>query len=156
MKLKEILAGIPIAEGHAEDTLEITGIRYDSRHVQPGDLFVAVTGYATDGHKFIPMAVEQGAAAVLCERKPECDIPYVLVENSRYAMALASANFFGHPADDMTFVGITGTNGKTSSTYLLKTVLEKTLRAKVGLIGTIQNMIGDEIMRDRAHHPGIL
>ena len=99
MKLKEIMAGIPVVGGNAADTLEITGIRYDSRQVQPGDLFVAVTGYAADGHRFIPMAVEKGAAAILCERAPECDIPYVLVENSRYAMALASANFFDHPAE---------------------------------------------------------
>ena len=89
MKLKEILAGIGVVGGNAADTLEITGISYDSRQVKPGDLFVAVTGYAADGHRFIPMAVEKGAAAVLCERPPECEIPYVLVENSRYAMALA-------------------------------------------------------------------
>ena len=153
MKLREILADIETLRVAAPEELEITGISYDSRHVQPGDLFVAVTGYAADGHKFIPMAVEKGAAAVLCEHAPESEIPYVQVENSRLAMALASANFFGHPADKMIFVGITGTNGKTSSTYLLKTVLEKTLGAKVGLIGTIQNMIGEEIIETERTTP---
>ena len=153
MKLMEILAGIAVTCSTADGNMEITGISYDSRQVKQGDLFVAITGYAADGHRFIPMAVEKGAAAVLCERAPEIDIPYVRVENARLAMALASANFFGHPADAMTFVGITGTNGKTSSTYLLKTVLEKTLGAKVGLIGTIQNMIGDQVLETERTTP---
>ena len=153
MKLMEILAGIAVTCSTADGNMEITGISYDSRQVKQGDLFVAITGYAADGHRFIPMAVEKGAAAVLCERAPEIDIPYVQVENARLAMALASANFFGHPADAMTFVGITGTNGKTSSTYLLKTVLEKTLGAKVGLIGTIQNMIGDQVLETERTTP---
>ena len=153
MKLKEILAGLDVIACTADETMEISGISYDSRHVSPGDLFVAVTGYAADGHRFIPMAAEKGACAVLCEKIPEADIPYVQVKNSRKAMALASANFFGHPADSMTCIGIIGTNGKTSSTYLLKTVLEKTLGAKVGLIGTIQNLIGDEVLETERTTP---
>lgn len=75
MKLREILADIETLRVAAPEELEITGISYDSRHVQPGDLFVAVTGYAADGHKFIPMAVEKGAAAVLCEHAPESESP---------------------------------------------------------------------------------
>ncbi len=153
MVLKEILNGISVLEQTAQDNLEIKGISYDSRKVQPGDLFVAITGFASDGHRFIPMALEKGAAAVLCEHVPQVDIPYVLVENTRPAMALASVNFFGNPASRMTFVGVTGTNGKTSTTYLLKTVLEKTLGAKVGLIGTIQNMIGDRVIETERTTP---
>ena len=146
MKLSDILKNIPTVSVHADMDLEITGVSYDSRETKPGDLFVAITGYASDGHRFIPAAVENGAKAVLCERAPETEIPYVTVASARAALAQAGANWFGHPAEGMTVVGVTGTNGKTTSTYLLKTVLEKTVGAKVGLIGTIQNMIGEEIV----------
>lgn len=153
MKLSEILNGIEIKAQTAAPDLEITEICYDSRSVKPGSLFVAIAGMAVDGHKFIPMAVEKGAAAILCERVEQDETPYIQVENTRLALALASANFFGKPAERMTFVGVTGTNGKTSTTYLLKNVLEKTLGAKVGLIGTIQNMIGDEIIETERTTP---
>ena len=153
MKLRDILEGIEIRSIHADPEMEITGIAYDSRTVEPGQLFVAVTGFAADGHRFIPMAVEKGAAAVLCQTPPEGEIPYVQVENTRSALALASANFFGRPAEKMKFIGITGTNGKTTSTYLLKEILEKTAGAKVGLVGTIQNMIGDQVLETERTTP---
>lgn len=143
MKLHDILAGVPVLSATADLEMEIGGISYDSRKTQSGDLFVAVTGYAVDGHSFIPKAAEKGAAAVLCERIPEADIPYVQVENSRRTLAMAAANWFGHPADHMVMTAVTGTNGKTTTTYLLKAILEQARGAKVGLIGTNQNMIGD-------------
>ena len=146
MKLQELLKGIEILECKAAPDMEVGGVCFDSRAAKPGELFVAVTGFAADGHKFIPAAVKNGAAVVLCERAPAENIPYVVVRSTRAALALASANWYGHPADSMTMIGVTGTNGKTTVTYLLKTVLEKTLGAKVGLIGTIQNMIGDEVL----------
>ena len=105
-----------------------------------------MTGFAVDGHDFIPKAVSAGAAAVLCERAPEESIPWVRTENSRRALAVLGANFYGHPADAMTMVGVTGTNGKTTTTYLLKSILEQAAGAKVGLIGTNQNMIGSEVV----------
>ncbi len=143
MKLKDILEGLSTIEIKADTELEISGISFDSRAVTPGQMFVAVTGFASDGHRFIPMAAEKGAAAVLCEKVPELDIPYVLVENTRYALAIAARNFYGDPAGNMCMIGITGTNGKTTSTYLIKHMLEQCLGAKVGLIGTNANMIGD-------------
>ncbi|MBO4418398.1 MAG: UDP-N-acetylmuramoyl-L-alanyl-D-glutamate--2,6-diaminopimelate ligase [Oscillospiraceae bacterium] len=146
MLLSEILREIPILEANADLNTEITGVSYDSRRVEPGHLFVAITGYAADGHRFIPMAADRGAVCVLCERKPEGDIPYVRVPDSRVALAMLGANWYGHPAEKMTILGVTGTNGKTSVTYLLKSVLEQTLGAQVGLIGTIQNMIGDRVI----------
>ena len=146
MILKDLLKDIPVLETNADPELEIAGVAYDSRRVEPGHLFVAVTGYAADGHRFIPMALDRGAVCVLCERRPEGEIPYVLVPNSRTALAILGANWYGHPADRMTILGVTGTNGKTSVTYLLKSVLEQTLGARVGLIGTIQNMIGDQVI----------
>ena len=146
MKLSELLRDIEVLEMAASPDLEIGGVCYDSRNVKPGDLFVAITGYETDGHIYIPKAVAQGAQVVICEKVPEMDIPYVRVASTRKALAVLGANWFGHPADAMTMIGVTGTNGKTSTTVILKSVLEQTLGAKVGLVGTIQNMIGDEII----------
>ena len=102
MKLKKILEKVHIIECRADPEMEISGISYDSRKTQEGDLFVAVTGFESDGHLFIPMAVQKGAAVILCERKPEQDIPYVLVENSRLALALVSCAFFDDPSNKMT------------------------------------------------------
>ena len=146
MKLKELLQDIPVLECTADAQLEISAVCYDSRKVTPGSLFVAISGFASDGNRFIPMAVEKGAVAVVTAKKPEGDVPYVLVESDRLALALLGCNFFGHPAKSMTMIGVTGTNGKTSTTLLLKQVLEKTVGAKVGLIGTMANMVGDEII----------
>ncbi len=146
MKLSDLLQDIPVLESTADLDLEITGVSYDSRQVEAGHLFVAISGYAADGHRFIPMAMDRGAACVLCERPPEGDAPFVRVPNTRVALAQLGANWYGHPAEKMTILGVTGTNGKTTVTYLLKSVLEQTLGAKVGLIGTIQNMIGDRCL----------
>ena len=144
MKLKELIKDIPVLECTADPELEINRIHYDSRKVTEGSLFVAVTGFASDGNRFIPMALSKGAAVVVTAKKPEGDIPYVLVESDRMALALLGCNFFAQPAKSMTMIGVTGTNGKTSTTLLLKQVLERTLGAKVGLIGTMANMIGAE------------
>ena len=146
MKLKELLAGIHVLETNLDMETEISAVAYDSRKVTPGSLFVAITGFATDGNRFIPMALEKGAIAVVTARKPETDIPYVLVDSDRKALALLGVNYYGHPAESMTMIGVTGTNGKTSSTLLLKHVIETVLHGKVGLIGTMENRIGDEVI----------
>ena len=146
MKLQDLLRDIPVLSTTADPQMEITGVSYDSRTTKPGDLFVAMTGFATDGHAYIGKAVAAGAAAVLCEHAPAEAVPCVVVENSRRALAVLGANFFGHPADSMTMVAVTGTNGKTTTTYLLKAILEQELGAKVGLIGTNQDLIGDEVV----------
>ena len=146
MKLKELLQGLNVLEATADLETDISHVSYDSRQTRPGDLFVAMHGFAVDGHDFIGKAMEAGAAAVLCEKAPREDIPYVRVADSRRALAVVGANFYGHPADAMTMVAVTGTNGKTTTTYLLKAILEQALGAKVGLIGTNQNMIGQEVL----------
>lgn len=146
MKLRELIKNLSIIEMNADTELEISGVSYDSRKTEKGDMFVAIRGFEADGHKFIPKAVENGAAVILCEEKPSCDIPYVLVSDSRYGLAIVSRDFFGDPASEMTMIGITGTSGKTSSSYLIKHMLESKLDAKVGLIGTNGNMIGDELL----------
>ena len=142
MKLQELLKDVEVKNSTAAQDIEIKEVRYDSRAVQPGDLFVAIRGYATDGHKYIAKAMEQGAAAVVCEEAPE-GVPAVVVENSRIALAEIAANRFGHPAESMVMLGVTGTNGKTTTTYLVKHMLEDAGH-KVGLIGTNQNLIGEE------------
>lgn len=146
MKLKELLADIEIEVIHADTEIEIGDISYDSRNTRKNDLFVAIRGFECDGHKFIGAAIKSGAAAVICEEKPDDEIPYILVRNSREALALVSKNYFGAPTSKMTLVGVTGTNGKTTTTMLLKHVIEDCTGEKTGLIGTNQNMIGDKIL----------
>ena len=146
MKLKELLQGVAVVQAAADLDLEVENVYYDSRKVGANSLFVAISGFAADGNRFIPMALEKGAVAVVTAKRPQGDVPYILVENDRLALALIGANFYGHPAESMTMIGITGTNGKTSATLLLKQVLEKALGAKVGLIGTMENLVGDEVI----------
>ena len=144
MKLKELLKGLDVVQIRANLEMEINAVAYDSRKVTPGSMFVAITGFATDGNLYIPMAMEKGAAVIVTAKKPQVDIPYVLVESDRLALAMIGANFYGHPAEAMKMIGVTGTNGKTSSTLLLKHVLETVQGAKVGLMGTMENMIGSQ------------
>ncbi len=147
MKLKDLLRGIDVTHWAADREMEISGVSSDTREdISRGFLFVALSGFAFDGNRFIPKAMEKGAVVVVTTKKPDLEIPYVLVENDRLALARIAANFHGHPADTMTMVGVTGTNGKTSVTWLLKQVLEKTTGAKVGLIGTTENHIGNEVL----------
>ena len=146
MKLGELLQGLTVLQSNVDREQEISGVSYDSRRVAAGHLFVAVEGYETDGHRYIPAAIAAGAACVLCQREPEGDIPFVRVADSRGALAQIGENWYGSPAEKLTLIGVTGTNGKTTTTYLLKDILEKCRGAKVGLIGTNQNMIGQEIL----------
>ena len=145
MRLNQLLAGVALTERRAGD-VECSGICYDTRTMEPGCLFVALPGYKTDGHKYIAQALEQGAAAVLCQHPPEGEGPWLVTPDARAALAAVSANWFGHPARDLTLLAVTGTNGKTTTTYLLKAMLEGVLGARVGLIGTNQNMVGDEVL----------
>lgn len=145
MNLRNLLTGIDIIETTANLELEITGVSYDSRNTKSGDLFVAVSGYESDGHAYIDTAARKGAICVLCEKKPESAVPYILIQNTRKGLASVSANWFDHPASSLKIIGITGTNGKTTTTSLVKTVIESCTGAMVGLIGTNQNMIGDAV-----------
>lgn len=136
MKLKDILLS-------ADVDIEVSGISYNSRLTKPGDVFVAVTGFKTDGHKYAKSAVENGAVCVVCEHEIEgVDVPCIIVENSRSALAEMACNFYGNPTKKLKLIGVTGTNGKTTVTYLVKSVLEAN-GEKVGLMGTNKNMIGN-------------
>ncbi len=146
MRLKDLLQGVTVLAANVDMEQAIGAVAYDSREVIPGGMFVAISGFASDGNRFIPMALEKGAAVVVTAKNPGEEVPHVLVEDDRLALALIGCNFYGHPAKDMTLVGVTGTNGKTSVTWLLKQVLERVTGAKAGLIGTMENRIGEEVI----------
>ena len=139
MKLKNLIE----CGGNIGET-EITGITCDSRQIKPGYAFVCIKGTKSDGHDYAEAAVKSGAAAIICERDLKLDCQ-VITDNTHAAYADMCAAWFGNPADSLRLFGVTGTNGKTSVTYMLKKIFEKA-GYKVGLIGTIQNMIGDEVI----------
>lgn len=142
MKLRELLDGVTLTREDADQDVEITSVSRDTREIKSGALFVALPGARHDGHDFIDQALARGAAAVLCQTPPDQEGPWLAVPDSRAALAQVSANWFGHPGRELTLLAVTGTNGKTTTTTLLKAVLEEVLGAKVGLIGTNRNMIG--------------
>lgn len=142
MLLKDLLSGISY-EGNAD--IEIKDIISDSRKVTKGSAFVCIKGYETDGHLYASKAAENGASVIIAEEKVTADCPLVIVKDTRNVMALLCSAFYDNPSKKFTLIGITGTNGKTTTTYLIKNILEKAGR-KVGLIGTNQNMIGDKII----------
>lgn len=144
MKLKDLLEGVAVLSCGMDTATEIRDISFDSQTTQPGDLFVAIAGEAVDGRCYINEALKKGAVCAICDRPVDGAEPAILVENARRALADISTNYFGHPAQELTVVGVTGTNGKTTTTYLIKHILEKCRGAKVGLIGTVCNMIGQE------------
>lgn len=156
MTLSELLKDVNIKKIDGGGSMKISGIACDSRKVKPGNVFVCITGYETDGHKYAKSAVENGAVAVVAEHDlPTVDVPCVIVDNTRKAMSEMAATFYDYPYKKFKLIGITGTNGKTSTTYLIKSILEH-LGKKVGLIGTNQNMIGDMIMETSRTTPDSL
>ena len=146
MKLKSLTENLSVIKSTADPESEISGIAYDSRAVCPGYTFVAIRGLQTDGHNYIPNAVKAGAAVIICEEVPAEDIPFIQVENSRLALSLISAAWFRYPAREMKLIGVTGTSGKTTTTHLIKHILEEAENAKVGLVGTNGNRIGRELI----------
>ena len=153
MKLRELLDGVALTRAQADQDVEITSISYDTREIENGALFVALPGSKYDGHDFIDQALERGAAAVLCQTPPDREGPWLVAPDSRAALAEVSANWFGRPGRELTLLAVTGTNGKTTTTTLLKAVLEEALGAKVGLIGTNRNMVGPRELPARRTTP---
>ncbi len=135
------------------DGIEITRVTSDSRAVKPDSLFVAVAGEKADGHRYVDKAIQLGAVAIVSEREVEADVPAICVSNSRAALAHASALLAGDPAQRLAMIGVTGTNGKTTTAYLLHQMTEA-LGHKAGLIGTIETRIGDEVVASTHTTPG--
>lgn len=135
MKLKELLKELKISE--KIPSIEISGINYDSRKIKSGELFIAVKGLSSDGHNFIQTAASIGAVAAIVETKDKsASIPQYIVKDSRDALANICANWFGYPARKMKIIGVTGTNGKTTTTYILEAIV-KHAGKKPGVIGTV-------------------
>lgn len=132
--------------------VEITGIAYDSRQVMPGYAFVCIKGYETDGHKFVDSALKNGAALIVAEDEVIADVPVCYVGDTRKTLADMACIFYGNPSKNFKLVGITGTNGKTTVTYLIKSILDQA-GARVGIIGTNQNIIGDKVLLTKSTTP---
>ena len=146
MKLKELVGRIPgKVRIIGNDETEIVSLCSDSRQVTPGALFFCTPGLRMDAHDFAPQAVEKGAVALVVERELPIDVPQVMVEDVRMAISYVASEFFGNPAEKMMLIGITGTKGKTTSSFLIKSILEEAGK-KTGLIGTVCSMIGDEVI----------
>ncbi|MEK3869185.1 MULTISPECIES: UDP-N-acetylmuramoyl-L-alanyl-D-glutamate--2,6-diaminopimelate ligase [unclassified Paenibacillus] len=138
MQLKELATYLIASQIRGDGELACEGIAIDSRKVQPGDLFICLPGHTVDGHDFAPQAADKGAAALVVERwLDDCPLPQLKVKDSRLAMAVLGNVFFGFPSRRLKVIGVTGTNGKTTTTYLIERILEDQGRS-TGLIGTIQ------------------
>ena len=145
MTIKQLLQKLEYTSVQGTEEKEITAVVYDSRKIVEGCMFICIEGANFDGHSMAAEAAKKGAAALIVSKPVEVegDITVIRVENTRYAMAFISAQWFGNPAEKLKVIGITGTKGKTTTTYLVKSILENA-GLKVGLIGTIETIIGEE------------
>ncbi len=156
MELKSILAGLEGLKVKGNLEVEIANIRNNSKEVNKGDMFVAIKGFDFDGHEHIGEAIEKGAKVVLAQTDgiskeeikqiPE-DVTLVLAENTRYALAIAACNFYHNPSQKVKLIGVTGTKGKTTTTYMIRDILQKQ-GIRVGLIGTVASYVGDKKIAD--------
>lgn len=147
MKLAQLLERLEYQCVQGSIETEVKDIVNDSRKVSEGSLFLCIKGAVSDGHKYVPDVIEKGAKVLVVQDMVEApeDVTVIKVEDSRYAMALIAAAWYGHPAEKLKVIGITGTKGKTTTTYMIKSILEAAGH-KVGLIGTIEAIIGDEVI----------
>jgi UDP-N-acetylmuramoyl-L-alanyl-D-glutamate--2,6-diaminopimelate ligase len=141
MELRELLAGIEVAEFAGEGEVEITNLAYDSRRVEPGGLFFCVCGERSDGHEFAEQAVKRGAVALVVERPLDLPVPQARVADARAAMAPVAVRFWGDPTARLRVAGITGTNGKTTTAFLIRHILEDQ-GVSTGLLGTVKQVVG--------------
>ncbi len=146
--LQTLLHHIPTIAIIGDENTPITSLTMDSRRAGPGSLFVALPGTVTDGHRFIPKAIEQGATAILCQTRPTertDGVTYIQVDDSARALGFVAANFYGQPSRKLHLVGVTGTNGKTSVATLLFRLF-RALGYRCGLLSTVQNQIDDQVL----------
>ena len=154
MKLKNLLVGLEDLKLKGDLELEVEGIESNSQNIKPGFLFIAIKGFAVDGHKFIPNAVENGATAIMIEEgcdlkgiKLPSNVTVVMAKDTRRALAVTSANFYGNPSKKFKLIGVTGTKGKTTTTFMIKEIFEKAGK-NVGLIGTIATYINGKLIKE--------
>jgi UDP-N-acetylmuramoyl-L-alanyl-D-glutamate--2,6-diaminopimelate ligase len=149
MRLEELVAELPEARVVGDAGVEISELAYDSRKAGPGTLFFCVPGEKVDGHEFAPVVVEAGAVALVVERELEVDVPQVVVADARAAMAPLAARFHGDPTAELRVAGVTGTNGKTTTAFLVREILEAA-GLQCGLLGTVKQVVGgaeEEVVR---------
>ena len=154
MKLKQLLSELDYQLLYGQMDKDIIQIDYDSRKVVEGSLFVCIVGAQVDGHRFIDQVIEKGAKVIVVEREvPYRDgITYIKVQDSRYALALLSCAFFDHPSRKMTVIGLTGTKGKTTTSYMVQSILENAHK-KVGIIGTIGSIVNGQFKETKNTTP---
>jgi UDP-N-acetylmuramoyl-L-alanyl-D-glutamate--2,6-diaminopimelate ligase len=151
MLLKDLFVDFPLAMPSTIPDAEVTGIAIDNRAVKPGDLFVAMRGGSMDGHDFIQKAIDGGASAVVGDRDlAGFSVPYIRLENSRHALTWLAAAFYGEPARRLTVIGVTGTDGKTTTSNLIYKILIAA-GIKAGMISTVNAVIGDEVLDTGFH-----
>lgn len=138
-----------------QENPEVTGIQMDSRKISKGDLFVAISGFEFDGHQFIDDAIKKGAVAVIGEKELDLDVPYIQVCDSRLALGKTASEFYQHPSRNHTVIGVTGTNGKTTVSYILKHILEHAGRT-CSLLGTVSYIINNEVYKPSNTTPDAL
>ncbi len=145
IRLRELLQDLDVSIETGAGDLSVSGVAYRADRVVPGDVFFCVPGFKHDGHDFAADAVARGAVALVCQRQPPgaVDVPVAIVPDTRFALASASAEMFGHPSRDLAVAGVTGTNGKTTTVYLIDSIARAAGR-RTGLIGTVETRIGDE------------
>ena len=150
MELKKILVGLEGLKAKGNLDLDITGLESNSKNIKEGYMFIAIKGYSVDGHDYINNAIEAGAKVVMVQEgcdlkkiKLPADVTIIMAKDTREALAICSCNFYGNPSRKFKLIGVTGTKGKTTTTYMIKTLLEAQGK-KVGLIGTIENYIGED------------
>ncbi len=148
--LSDLASAVPGARLSGDPATAVSGIRFDSRLVQPGDLFAALPGGDFDGHRFIAGAVANGAAAILCEHDTAVPVPQIVAADARAALAPIAAEFFGHPSRELTMIGLTGTDGKTTTSYLVDDILRAAGR-RTGLMGTVAIRVAPDIELRLAH-----
>ena len=150
MNLEKILHNISYEVTQGSCDLEIDKISYDSRTKTKNGLFICIEGYTVDGHQYIESAIDNGACAIVVQKDLDREIPshitLIKVKDTRATMAIIGTNFYDHPSKEMALVGITGTNGKTTTTHLIAWILESVSK-KIGIIGTIENRIGDQVIK---------
>lgn len=144
MNLKQLVSRLPFAIYEADLNFEIHDIQIDSRLIQKNELFICIEGYTVDGHDFVEEAVKRGANAIIAEKEIKASVPVIKVNSTSHALAVLSSEFYGEPTKHLDLIGVTGTNGKTTITYILEEIF-RTNEKKTGVIGTIQMKINDKV-----------
>ena len=153
MKLNELLTYLQV--GDMKENPRVTSIEMDSREVKAGSLFICVTGYTVDGHDFVDVAIKNGAVAILSEKPLDVNIPVIVVNDTKRAMAILADIFYGQPTHQLHLIGVTGTNGKTTTTHIIEKILNEA-ENKTGLIGTMYIKIAEEIKKVKNTTPDSL